>query len=72
MDKHLIARPDHYGGEQNPFEAIKIINHYDMNFNIGSALKYLLRYNKKGTPIEDLVKARQYIEFEIRKLEQQK
>jgi hypothetical protein len=62
-------RPEHYGGEENPFEAIKIIEHYDLNFNLGSVVKYVLRAPFKGTPLSDLKKAYTYVGFEIRKRE---
>lgn len=62
-------RPDHYGGEVNPFEPIKIIEHYDLNFNLGNVIKYVLREPFKGTPLDDLKKAYTYIGFEIRRLE---
>ena len=52
---------DHYGGEDNPHEPIKIIEYYDLNFNLGNVVKYILRAGIKhpsieGT-IEDLKKA---------------
>jgi hypothetical protein len=62
-------RPEHYGGEENPFEPIKIIEHYDLNFNLGNAIKYVLRAPFKGTPLKDLKKAYTYIGFEIRRRE---
>lgn len=62
-------RPDHYGGEENPFEPIKIIEHYDLNFNLGSVIKYVLRAPFKGTALLDLKKAYTYIGFEIRRRE---
>lgn len=62
-------RPDHYGGEENPFEPIKIIEHYGLNFHLGNALKYILRTGKKkGEPnLKELKKAYTYIGFEIRR-----
>lgn len=62
------VRPAHYGGEINPFEAIKIINYYDLNFSLGNVIKYVLRHKDKGG-LEDLKKAKQYLEFEIQKYE---
>jgi hypothetical protein len=62
-------RPEHYGGEENPFEPIKIIEHYDLNFNLGNVIKYVLRAPFKGTPLKDLKKAYTYIGFEIRRRE---
>jgi hypothetical protein len=68
---HEWHRPDHYGGEENPFEPIKVIEHYDLNFNLGNAVKYILRIGKKlGEPsLKDLRKAYTYIGFEIRRRE---
>lgn len=65
-------RPEHYGGEENPFEPIKIIEYYDLNFNMGNAIKYVLRARKmpRVKEIDDLKKAYTYIGFEIRRLEQ--
>jgi hypothetical protein len=64
-------RPAHYGGEANPFEPIKIIEHYDLNFSMGNAIKYILRAGKKcgfWQKAEDLNKAIQYLKFEIKRL----
>lgn len=61
-----VNHPKHYGGEGNPFEAIKIIDAYEMNFIEGSILKYLLRYKKKNG-LEDLKKAQWYLNFLIEK-----
>lgn len=60
----LVKRPSHYGGYANPFEPIKIIQWYKLNFNIGNVIKYALR--KKGrSRIDDLKKIQQYCQFEI-------
>ena len=64
-------RPDHYGGEENPFEPIKIIEHYDLNFSLGSVIKYVLRAPFKGTPLDDLKKAYTFLGFEIRRRERE-
>lgn len=39
-----------------------------MNFCLGNAMKYIWRANHKGKPIEDLRKAKQYLEIEIARL----
>jgi hypothetical protein len=63
-------RPAYYGGNENPYEPIKIIEHYDLNFNMGNVVKYILRAGLK-TPdkIEDLKKAIWYLGREIENLE---
>jgi hypothetical protein len=62
-------RPGYYGGEDNPFEPIKIIEYYDLNFNLGCVIKYVLRAPFKGSALADLKKAYTYIGFEIRRRE---
>lgn len=52
-----------------PIECIQVTSH--MNFNVSNTVKYLWRHKAKSKPIEDLEKARQYIEFEIERLKQQ-
>lgn len=66
MDEH---KP-YYGGGDNPYEAIKVIVAWGLNFQLGSALKYICRAGKKDseTVLEDLEKAKWYIEYEIRLL----
>jgi hypothetical protein len=67
-NKEQVAHPDHYQVEDKTYEPYKVIQAWEANFNIGSALKYLARYQKKWNPIEDLQKAKQYIDFEIDRL----
>ena len=62
-----VNHPKHYGGEDNPFEVIKIINHYNLNFELGNVLKYVLRADKKGNRKQDLQKALWYLQHEINK-----
>ena len=61
-----INHPEHYKG--NKYEAIDIIDDYQLGFNLGNAVKYILRAGKKGDAAEDLKKAKWYIEHEICKL----
>lgn len=66
--KDMVNHPAHYGGD-NPMEVIKIINHYNLNFELGNVAKYVLRSDKKGNKLEDLKKAAWYLQHEIKKLE---
>ena len=61
---------NYYGDKDNPYEAIKIINNLNLNFNRGNVLKYILRAGKKNEDkeIEDLIKAKNYIDYEIERL----
>ncbi len=67
-----VNHPDHYGGESNPYEAIKVIEAWDLNFHLGNVVKYISRAGKKSeNNIEDLKKAEwylnRYVEFIQRK-----
>jgi hypothetical protein len=68
--KESVEHPEHYGGKDNPYEAIKVIEAWDLNFNLGNVVKYISRAGKKdpGKFLEDLEKAREYISFEINRL----
>jgi len=63
-----VTRPAHYGGEENPHEPIKVIEHYNLDFHLGNAVKYILRAPLKGTEIDDLKKARWYLDRKIQRL----
>jgi len=72
-DKQLIDEfvdNNYYGEKNNPYEVIKITNNLDLNFNRGNVLKYILRAGKKNAnkEIEDLQKAKHYIDYEIERL----
>jgi len=60
-----VNNPGHYTRHPSGVECIQITEH--MNFNMGNAVKYIWRADLKGSPIEDLRKARFYIEREIRR-----
>lgn len=57
------VNPSHY--QQGGLEAIDVIEAFGLGFCVGNALKYILRYRFKGTPLEDLKKARWYLDREI-------
>ncbi len=67
-----VEHPNHYGGENDPFETIKVINAWNLNFNLGNAVKYISRAGKKSPKkyVEDLKKARFYIDYEIKRHEE--
>lgn len=64
--KENVNHPQHYGGKDNPYEAIKVIEAWDLGFNLGNVVKYLSRAGKKSNNIlEDLKKASWYLNREI-------
>jgi hypothetical protein len=62
-----VNHPPHYQG--NGIEVIDIIESFDLNFNLGNTIKYVLRAGKKGNKKEDLEKAVWYLKRELNKFE---
>jgi hypothetical protein len=66
-----VNHPNHYGGEDNPYEAIKVIEAWDLDFHLGNTVKYISRAGKKGDDkeLQDLKKSLWYLERKIQILE---
>ena len=74
QSEDMVNNPSHYGGKDNPYEAIKVIRAWGLGFNLGNTVKYISRAGKKYGDtklLEDLKKARWYLDDEIKHLEQQ-
>lgn len=69
MKRESVNNPNHYGGAKNQYEAIKVIEAWDLDFCLGNTLKYISRAGKKDNIIEDLKKAKWYLERKINQLE---
>ena len=61
----------HYKNNKN-YDVIDIAKDYNLNFNRGNIVKYVVRAGKKDDEILDLLKAKDYIEREIEYLRQKK
>ena len=72
MSIEEVNHPVHYGGADDPFEAIKVIEAWDLGFNLGNCIKYVNRAGRKGALLVDLKKAAWYLAREIEKLERMK
>ena len=59
-----VNNPNHYGGKENTYEAIKVIESWELNFHLGNVVKYISRAGKKDkTKLkEDLEKAKWYLD----------
>lgn len=66
-----VNHPQHYGGEDNPYEAIKVIEAWGLSFCLGNVVKYISRAGKKGNRLEDLKKAAWYLNREICKMDKE-
>jgi hypothetical protein len=69
MEPDMVNHPPHYTVHPSGIECIEVVEHY--NFNVGNAIKYLWRHGDKGDPLEDLKKARWYVDREVQRLEAQ-
>lgn len=69
--KNLVNHPAHYGTANDPFEAIKVIDAWNLGFCDGNVIKYIRRAGQKNraTRKEDLQKAAFYLNHEIEKLD---
>ena len=62
-----VNHPSHYGNHPSGIECIQVTEH--MNFCLGNAVKYIWRADLKGNAVEDLKKARWYLDREISRRE---
>ena len=71
IKKEAVNHPSHYGGKDNPYEVIKVIEAWNLCFPLGNAVKYIARAGKKEKQkvIEDLKKSIWYINRKIMQLE---
>lgn len=60
----------HYKNSKD-YDVIDIAKDYDLNFNRGNICKYVIRAGKKEDELLDLLKAKDYLEREIKYLIQQ-
>ena len=61
--------PKYYIGKTYKIEARKVVEDFDLTYNIGTAVTYLLRAKRKHkTPVECIKKAIAHLEFELDKI----
>ena len=76
MKSHdMVNHPPHYTNSPakcecgKMIECIQVTRH--MSFNLGNVVKYVWRSGDKGKQLEDLEKARWYLDDEINKLKKE-
>lgn len=67
-----VNNPSHYTSDKSGIDCIEITENWD--FLLGNTLKYMWRHGKKSTSdsIEDLEKARWYLDRKIKKLKSER
>ena len=68
MTHDSVHRPAHYA-EGRIYEPIAVIEDWELNYRLGNAVKYISRAGRKQDALEDLKKARWYLDREIDQLE---
>ena len=68
MTHDSINNPSHYA-EGRAHEPIAVIEDWGLNYRLGNTVKYISRAGRKQNALEDLKKARWYLDREIESLE---
>jgi len=71
-NKEMVNHPKHYQfGDNNVYEAIKVIDAWELGFALGNTVKYISRAGKKdpNKELEDLKKVMFYLQHHINQLE---
>jgi hypothetical protein len=66
FQEDVVNNPKHYNVGLEPIEAIES---WKLGYNLGNVIKYVARADHKGKRLEDLKKARWYLDREINKNE---
>lgn len=66
VKEEMVNHPKHYvsGG----LEVIDVIEAFHLGFNLGNVVKYVLRCGRKDDPVQELEKAKWYLERQIEQL----
>jgi hypothetical protein len=69
-DYKETPEPTYYTGTKYGYSARKVVEDFDLSYNVGTACSYLMRAGKKeGNPAEqDIQKAINHLHFELDKL----
>ena len=62
-----VNHPKHYNSHPSGVECIQIAEHF--GYCLGNVIKYIWRAGQKGDALEDLRKARFYLDREIKRRE---
>ena len=67
--KEMVDHPSHYN--MGKFEAIDVIEDWELGFNLGNTVKYISRAGHKDNILQDLKKALWYLDREIKRIEKE-
>ena len=64
-----VDHPPYYGGKDNLYEAINVIEAWKLNFHCGNVVKYIARHKEKNNAKQDIQKALWYLQRYLETLE---
>ena len=65
----MVNHPSHYTFAEPAYEVLKVIEAWGLGYHLGNVVKYVARADRKGKRLEDLRKARFYLDRYIQRLE---
>ena len=70
MSKEELGIPDYYVGKVYGYEARKVVEDFDLSYNLATACSYLFRAKNKHSDggVQDIRKAINHLHFELDKL----
>ena len=73
IDYSKDKTPNYYIGRVYGYEARKVVEDFDLSYNIGTACTYLMRAKRKhDTSVDCIQKAINHLEFELDKIKNEK
>ena len=61
--------PSYYIGKHHKYQARKVVEDFELTYNVGTAVTYQLRAERKhDTPVDCIKKAIAHLEFELERL----
>tara|TARA_B100000287_G_scaffold43618_1_gene39280 strand:+ start:92 stop:340 length:249 start_codon:yes stop_codon:yes gene_type:complete len=72
MSKEYVDHPKHYRPDGCQYEAIDVIEDWNLGFHDGNALKYICRHRHKINPVQDIEKAIWYLQRHLDNLKLQR
>tara|TARA_R100001530_G_scaffold66264_2_gene47410 strand:+ start:2710 stop:3000 length:291 start_codon:yes stop_codon:yes gene_type:complete len=73
IDYSKEKTPSYYVGKTYGYEARKVVEDFNLSYNVGTSVTYLLRAdNKHNNPIDCIQKAINHLEFELDKIKNEK
>jgi hypothetical protein len=73
IDYSKDKTPNYYIGRVYGYEARKVVEDFDLSYNVGTAVTYLLRAKRKhSTSVDCIQKAINHLEFELDKIKNEK